>query len=132
MSNPISIVYIEDNAANLALVTRILDATGRYRVLGAMDGETGLDLVQREHPRLVLVDLDIPGVNGFEVMRQIKASTDPAVAGTTIVVVTANVMTHERDQALAAGAAGFIEKPFDIQSFRESIDTLAGQSSPDP
>jgi len=132
VSNRICIVYIEDNAANLDLVTRLLGSTGRYRVMGAMDGEAGLELVQRERPKLVLVDLDIPGVNGFEVMRQIKGSPDPEVAGTPVIVVTANVMTHERDQALAAGATDFIEKPFDIQSFRKSIDALVGAPAPTP
>jgi len=85
------IVYVEDNVANLDLVKRVLGSTGRYEVLGALDGQTGLEIVAREKPRLVLVDLDVPGLNGFEVIRQIKASPDPAIANIPIAVVTANV-----------------------------------------
>ena len=123
-----TIVYIEDNVANLDLVKRVLAATGRYRVLGAMDGETGLELVRGERPRLVLVDLDVPGLNGFEVIRQIKGAEDRAIAAIPIAVVTANVITHERDQAMAAGCAAFIEKPFDIRSFRATIDELTAEA----
>lgn len=110
--------------ANLDLVTRVLHATGRYEVLGATDGATGLELIHRELPRLVLVDLDVPGVNGFEVIRQIKSSDVPEVAGTPVAVVTANVITHERDEAMRAGSIAFIEKPFDIQEFRATIAKL--------
>jgi CheY-like chemotaxis protein len=124
----VKIVYIEDNDANLDLVKRILHSTGRYDVLGATDGDQGIAMIEREHPQLVLVDLDIPGANGFEVIRQIKGSADPSIAAVPIAVVTANVLTHERDQALEAGCAAFIEKPFEIRAFREQIEKLVGAS----
>ena len=123
-----TVVYIEDNVSNLEMVKRVLDSTGRYEVLGATDGESGLELVARVRPRLVLVDLDVPSVNGFEVIRQIKSSPDPAIAAIPIAVVTANVITKERDQAMRAGCEAFIEKPFDIHSFRKQIDQLVGGS----
>ncbi|RMH40182.1 MAG: response regulator [Deltaproteobacteria bacterium] len=127
-----TIVYIEDNDENLELVRRVLHATGRYRVIGAMDGETGLALVAAERPALVLVDLDVPGVNGFEVLRRVRAADDPAIARIPVAVVTANVVTREREQAEAAGCAAFIEKPFDIRAFRAQIDRLVGSSAESP
>jgi CheY-like chemotaxis protein len=123
---PIKVVYIEDNPANMALVVRALEATGRYRVLGAPDGESGLSMIESELPALVLVDLDVPGVNGFEVTRQIKASTKPEVARIPIAAISANVMQGERDASLAAGCIAFIEKPFDLGEFRKQIAELAG------
>jgi CheY-like chemotaxis protein len=125
-TKPVKVVYIEDNPANLALVVRILEATGRYRVLGAPDGESGLLLIEQELPSLVLVDLDIPGVNGFEVTRQIKASPKPEVARIPVAAISANVLADERAASLAAGCVEFIEKPFDIGAFRVQVAHLAG------
>ena len=124
MSDKAKILYIEDNAANLDLVQRVLQATGKYEVIGAMDGEVGLEMIDDQRPALVLVDLDIPGVNGFEVLRQIKQSSDPAVARIPVAIVTANVVTREREHALEDGCEAFIEKPFDIRDFRDEIGRL--------
>ena len=118
------IVYIEDNAANLDLVTRILETTGRYRVVGALDGEAGLAAIERERPALVLVDLDVPHVNGFEIARRVKASADPRLAGTPVCAISAHVVADERTAALAAGCSSFIEKPFEMHSFRREIARL--------
>lgn len=106
------------------MVQRILRATGKYDVIGATDGKHGLELVAEHKPALVLVDLDVPSVNGFEVTRRIKRSADPAIAAIPIVAVSANVLKNEGAQALAAGATAFIEKPFDIREFRDHIDRL--------
>jgi CheY-like chemotaxis protein len=123
-----TIVYIEDNQTNLDLVVRILEATGLYRVLGAADGETGLAVIIAEQPALVLVDLDIPGVNGFEVTRQLKSSAEPRLTRTPVVAVSANVLKNERAAALEAGCVDFIEKPFDIAAFRDRIAELVGEA----
>jgi CheY-like chemotaxis protein len=122
----IKVVYIEDNQANLQLVVRALEATGRYQVLGAPDGDSGLQLVEEQLPDVVLVDLDVPGTNGFEVTRQMKASPNPAVARIPIAAVSANVLADERTAALAAGCVAFVEKPFDIHRLRELVAELAG------
>lgn len=120
------VVYIEDNPANRSLVVRVLESTGRFKVFGAADAVEGLALIETELPSVVLVDLDIPGSNGFEVTRQIKGSTNPAVASIPVAAVSANVMQNERVASLEAGCAIFIEKPFDINSFRAQVASLAG------
>jgi two-component system cell cycle response regulator DivK len=125
VGDTIKVVYIEDNPANLSLVVRVLEATGRFEVHGAPDGEAGLALIEEVVPNVVLVDLDIPGVNGFEVTRQIRASSDPAVARLPVAAVSANVMKGERAKSLEAGCTIFIEKPFDIRAFREQVAELA-------
>ncbi len=120
------VVYIEDNPANRSLVVRILESTGRFKVFPAPDAEVGLALVEEELPHVVLVDLDIPGSNGFEVTRQIKGSANPEVARIPVAAVSANVMQNEREASLEAGCVIFIEKPFDINSFRAQVASLAG------
>jgi len=129
VSEPIKVVYIEDNPANLSLVIRALEATGIYKVFGCPDGEAGLEQIENDPPAVVLVDLDIPGVNGFEVTRQIKASANPAVAAIPVAAVSANVMAGERDAAREAGCIDFIEKPFDLNAFRKRVAELAGLTS---
>lgn len=128
---PLTIVYIEDNATNLDLVSRVLESTHQYRVIGARDGNEGLRIVEQERPALVLVDLDVPEVNGFEVARRVKASHNPHVASIPVAVVTANVLTNERQAAIEAGCVAFIEKPFDIHEFRREIARLTGTGSTD-
>lgn len=128
MGDIIKVVYIEDNPANLSLVVRVLESTGRFKVEGAPDGETGLALIEKDVPNVVLVDLDIPGVNGFEVTRQIRASENPEVAKLPVAAVSANVMQGERLASLEAGCTIFIEKPFDIRAFRKLVADLAGIS----
>ena len=124
------VLYIEDNAANRALVVRLLEATGQYEVLTAVDGESGLAMVQEELPCLVLVDLDVPGVNGFEVARLVTSSPNPSVSSIPVAAVSANVMKDERSAAYTAGCVAFIEKPFDIRAFRTEVGRLiaGGQS----
>ena len=116
-----TIVYLEDNAANLDLVKRVLESTGRYRVIGVEDGLAGLELVRKERPALVLVDLDIPSINGFEVARRLRSDRDPLVAKTRIVAISANVLQNEPQASLEAGCDAFVEKPFDIHDFRQVI-----------
>ncbi len=122
----LKVVYIEDNPANLSLVVRVLESTGKFQVFGASDGEAGIELINQEIPNLVLVDLDIPGLNGFEVTRMIKASSNPEVSSIPVAALSANVMQDERAASLEAGCVAFIEKPFEINRFRAQVSELAG------
>lgn len=113
------VVYVEDNAANLALVKKVLGHIG-YEVEGAITGEDGLDCIQRDPPDLVLLDLDLPGIDGFEVVRRIKAI--PALHAIPFIAISASVMKQERKLALDAGCLSFIEKPFDIGELRVAVE----------
>lgn len=118
------VVYIEDNPSNFALARKILEWTGHYQVLGAKDGISGLEMVRERRPDVVLLDLDLPGISGIEVVQAIRRT--PEIARTPVLAVTASVMKRERTQAMAAGCDCFIEKPFDIHDLRRQVDEAAG------
>ncbi|MBA3550085.1 MAG: response regulator [Nannocystis sp.] len=118
------VVYIEDNPSNFALARKILEWSGKYEVLGAKDGISGLEMVRLRRPDVVLLDLDLPGISGIEVVQAIRRS--PEIARTPVLAVTASVMKRERTQAMAAGCDRFIEKPFDIHDLRRQVDEAAG------
>ena len=123
MSDPSAvktIAYVEDNPDNLRLVQLVLEATGRYQVLGAPDGLAGLDLVREKRPALALVDLDLPLIDGLELVRRIRS--DPDLHAIPLVAVSASVMHRERQRSLDAGCMAFVEKPFDVVVLRDLVD----------
>ena len=119
------ILYIEDNAANLALVRKVLEHSGAYEVVGAGTGEDGLAAAQADPPALILLDLDLPGIDGISLAKVMRA--DPRLAAIPIVALSAGVMKQEREQALAAGCRHFIEKPFDIAQLRLVVERVLGK-----
>lgn len=116
------ILYVEDNAANLALVRKVLEHAGAYEVIGCATGEDGLDSARAAPPALILLDLDLPGIDGFEFARRVRA--DPTLASIPLVAISASVMKQERDQAIAVGCLRFIEKPFDIGELRAVVEQV--------
>jgi CheY-like chemotaxis protein len=124
------IVYVEDNAANLALVQKVLEHGGSYEVVGAGSGEEGLDEVRRSKPALILLDLDLPKMTGFEFLTAI--AQEPTLASIPIVAISASVMKQERQQALDAGCVYFIEKPFDIAELRDVVAAAIERRLPEP
>jgi len=124
------IVYVEDNPANFVLVRKVLEGGGRYVVEQAATGEEGLVRILEAPPALVLLDLDLPGMSGLELAAILGA--DPRVREIPIVAISASVMKEERNQALAAGCAWFLEKPFDIQELRRVVaEVIAGRDPGD-
>lgn len=119
VSAPKRVVYIEDNPANFALVRKVLEHLGGYEVVAAATGEEGLVRIREAPTDLVLLDLDLPQMDGFTVARLLRA--DPAYATVPIVAISASVMKQEREQALAAGCNDFLEKPFDIAQLRAIV-----------
>src|SRR6185369_15838596 len=102
------ILVIEDNPANMQLMVYLLNAFGHTPV-EAIDGEAGLAEAHRQTPELILCDLQLPGMDGYEVVRQLRA--DPGLAAIPLVAVTAYAMVGDRDKVLAAGFNGYISKP---------------------
>lgn len=113
-----TILYIEDNCDNRLLVRRVLEAEG-YRVIEAEDGLAGMDFVQSETPDLVLMDINLPELDGYEVTKRLKQS--PAMAEVPVIAMTANVMKGDREKTIAAGCDGYIPKPIDIDSLPNQI-----------
>lgn len=113
-----TILYIEDSLDNRILVRRVLLAEG-YDVLEAGGAAEGLELAQDNLPDLVLVDINMPHLDGLSLASMMKA--DPALESTPVVALTANVMRGDRERTLAAGCDGYIQKPIDVDTFPQQI-----------
>jgi len=114
----ITILYIEDNPGNLVLVQRVLQAEG-YTVVGATDGQQGLDLAGESPPDLVLLDINLPEIDGYELASRLRDV--PGMDDVPIIALTANVMRGDRERTLAAGCDGYIQKPVDVDTLPEQI-----------
>jgi two-component system cell cycle response regulator DivK len=118
MSNTQTILYVEDNFENRVLVRRILTAEG-YRVLEAEDAYQALTLLQSHHPDLILMDINMPYVDGYDLTMRIKSM--PKMAATPIIAMTANVMKGDREKSLQACCDGYIQKPVDVDELPRQI-----------
>lgn len=118
------VLYVEDDDDNYLLVERALGTMGGIRVLRAADGEQALEMARELCPDLILMDLNLPGLDGLAVNRRLKA--DPRLAGIPVVVLTANVMPGERERVLGEGCAGYVAKPFSLRALRELTGRLLG------
>jgi len=125
------VLVIEDNPANLELMVYLLQAFG-HTPLTTRDGRSGLEAARRERPDLVLCDIQLPDMDGYEIVRQIRA--DPALSGLPLVAVTALAMVGDRDKALAAGFQGYIAKPLAPETFVAQVEAFlsAEQRTPLP
>ncbi len=137
---PARILVVEDNPANLELMRYLLEASG-YALAIATDGEGALEAALRQRPDLVICDIHLPDIDGFEVLRRLRAL--PGLASIAVVAVTALAMVGDRDRILAAGFTQYVSKPIEPESFVQQVESLlpaglrarvhaaAGPSSPD-
>jgi two-component system cell cycle response regulator DivK len=116
-----AILYVEDNEGNRLLVKRVLEAEG-YAVLEAEDGPAGLEVVRQSLPDLVLLDINLPEVDGYEMVGRLRSA--PGMADVPIIALTANVMKGDRERTLDAGCDGYIQKPIDVDNLPEQIATF--------
>lgn len=114
------ILYIEDNLGNRMLVRRILEAEG-YSITEAPDGPTGLDLAAQEQFDLILLDINLPEIDGYDLARRMRGMSN--LNDVPILAVTANVMQGDKERTLEAGCDGFIPKPIDVDKLPEQIQT---------
>lgn len=114
------ILYIEDNPGNRVLVRRILEAEG-YAVTEATDGPSGLEIAAQEQFDLILLDINLPEIDGYDLARRMRSM--PNLDGVPILAVTANVMQGDKERTLAAGCDGFIPKPIDVDKLPELVKT---------
>lgn len=113
------ILYIEDNEQNLYLVTFLLEKHG-YTVCSAMDGQEGIDKAALEKPDLILLDIQLPRMDGHAVARNLRSNVD--LSATPIVAVTSYAMAGDREKALATGCNGYIEKPINPDTFIQQVE----------
>ena len=112
------ILIVDDNAINLKLARVLLSSEG-YDVRTAADAEEALALLSKFKPRLILMDIQLPGMDGLELTRKIKA--DPTMRGVVILGVTAYAMKGDEERILAAGCDGYISKPIDTRRLPEQV-----------
>lgn len=115
------ILYVEDNDDNIYLITRGLGRKG-YDIIVAKDGKEGLAMARSEAPSLILMDLDLPVLNGWEATRRLKAS--PQTQHIPVIAVSAYAMAGDRERALAAGCDDFFSKPVNLKGLVERIEAL--------
>ena len=115
------ILLVEDNEMNRDMLSRRLQRRG-YEVMTAVDGESGLVMTKTEMPALVLMDMSLPGIDGWEATRQIKA--DPATRAIPVIALTAHAMAGDREKALAVGCDDFDTKPIDLDRLLGKIAAL--------
>jgi CheY-like chemotaxis protein len=116
-----TILIVEDNVLNLELATDLLAVAG-YSIRQARSGEEGLRLARLESPALILLDLRMPGLDGYGTLRALKA--DPRTAVIPTVALTAQAMAGDKETALAAGFDHYISKPIDTQTFSQTVARL--------
>ena len=117
------ILIVEDNPQSLKLLRDILQIKG-YQTIEAETGEEGVRLARERQPALILMDIQLPGINGIEALQRLRA--DPVTSATPVIAVTASVMTQDRSRIMAAGFNGFQSKPISVNQLlatvRETLD----------
>ena len=119
-----SILLIEDNEQNRYLATFLLEKHG-YAVVPATDGPQGIELAGRILPQLILLDIQLPSMDGYAVARELRSN--PALKNTPIVAVTSYAMTGDREKTIEAGCNGYIEKPINPDTFVAEIERYVGR-----
>lgn len=122
-----TVVYIEDNPANTRLVSRMLTRRPSVRLLTAEDAAPGLDIVGNAHPDLVLLDINLPEMSGFEVLKRIREL--PGGDDIPVVALSANAMPSDIELGKAAGFNGYLTKPIDIKTFFDMVDNMLHDTS---
>lgn len=116
-----TILYVEDNVENQQLVRRVLEHQG-YKLVIADDGLSGVRMAQEIHPDLILMDINLPGMDGYAAATRIKSF--PELSDVPVVALTANAMLGDRERTLAAGCDGYLQKPIDIDELTEAVSAF--------
>ncbi len=125
------ILIVEDNPDNMKLFTAVLKVRG-HTVVGLAGGERLLEMVEREAPQVVLLDIQLPGEDGFQLLAKLRAALGGERGGEggggaampPVVALTAHAMSGDREKALAAGFAGYLTKPIDVATFSASVEAF--------
>ena len=112
------VLVVEDNPINMELVRDVLHAKG-YRTLEATSGEAALELVEQETPDLILLDIQLPGMDGVATLARLRQG--PSTAATTVVALTAQAMDGDRESFIDAGFDGYISKPIHVPEFIRAV-----------
>ncbi|XKE47136.1 response regulator [Halomonas organivorans] len=120
-------VLVVDDEPNIVLSLEFLMQQAGFEVITAEDGETALERVAEQAPDLVLLDISLPGIGGFDVLERLRA--DPALSRLPIIMLTAHGREVEREKGLALGADDYVTKPFSTQALVEKVRALLDEAS---
>jgi len=121
------ILYVEDNPQNMRLVRKILKHAG-YEVLEAEDGLSGIEMAKSQQPDLILMDVNLPDIDGLEATQRIRQL--PEFAKTPIIALTANAMVGDREKALQAGCDGYLPKPISKTELLKTVGEYLTENTP--
>jgi CheY-like chemotaxis protein len=122
------VLYIEDNEVNLLIVRELVAKRRDLEFVGAVDGTSGLAAAQAQRPALILLDMQLPDMDGHAVLQRLRA--DPATAGIRVIALSANAMPEDIRRALDNGFDGYWTKPLDLKAFLRAMDELFGPAPP--
>jgi two-component system cell cycle response regulator DivK len=114
------LLYVEDNEDNLYMLQLWFDVLGGYEILSARDGAAGIAMAEAERPDLILMDLNLPQIDGWEATRRLKA--DPATCDIPIIALSAHAMAGDREKALATGCDDFDTKPIEFDRLLAKVE----------
>ena len=120
---PYNILYVEDNPDNMRLVKRALEAKG-YVIHGAIDGQTGLNMAESVMPTVILLDINLPDIDGYEVARRLRKHRNSDLRYTPIIAITANTLKGDAEKALDAGCDVYMSKPINIRELWARIEAF--------
>ncbi len=115
-----TLLYVEDNPANLELVEQIIARRPELRLLSAADADIGIAFARAYLPEVILMDINLPGISGIEAMKILRA--EPATAHIPIIALSANALSHDIEKALAAGFFNYLTKPIKVNAFMDALD----------
>lgn len=117
------ILYIEDNPDNMTLVRRAIEAIG-HTFVGMPNGIEGLKKAEEINPALILLDINLPDIDGYEIARRLRASTNPYLHYVPVIAITANALKGDAEKALEAGCDVYMSKPINIRELWSRVESL--------
>ncbi len=124
-----NVLYIEDNPDNMTLVKRALESRG-YVLLEAPDGLTGVSVAERNDIDLILLDINLPDIDGYEVARRVRSSSKHSLAYVPIIAITANALKGDAEKALSAGCDVYMSKPINIRELWARVEAFVPAPGP--
>jgi two-component system cell cycle response regulator DivK len=121
------ILVVEDNEKNMYLMSYIIEKMG-HKPIRAVTGEQGVEMAVTEQPDLILMDIQLPGIDGLEAIQRIRASK--ASVSIPIIAITSYAMTGDRERLLGAGCNGYIEKPINSETIMSELNAYLGETTP--
>jgi CheY-like chemotaxis protein len=121
-----TLLYVEDNPANLELVEQLIARRPDLRLLSAADGDLGIEFARVYLPAIILMDINLPGIGGIEAMKILRA--DPSTAHIPIIAISANAVPRDIEQGLEAGFFDYLTKPIKVNQFMDALDAALRSS----